>query len=137
MTETASLPAPTAADDATAPVAVGRCPHCGFVVAAHSQHAQIACPECKGRIKLAWVVGRTSEGVPCDGTCQYAWGKSCSCSCGGVNHGRGYIRVDYVPTWVRDRDRAAHAKRASAAADRVAAKRQAAADRIAERQEAD
>ena len=35
------------------------------------------------------VVG-TVTATPCDERCFYAEGPQCSCSCGGINHGKGH-----------------------------------------------
>lgn len=48
------------------------------------------CPSCRSdRVEVRLIKGNYVEDKPCDGRCMNAIGPSCSCSCGGKNHGRG------------------------------------------------
>lgn len=54
------------------------------------KHAWIRC-EC-GRSLTNWrAVTGTPNDTPCDARCTNAIGPSCDCSCGGKNHGGGYL----------------------------------------------
>ena len=45
-----------------------------------------------------------NETTKCDDRCMYAKGWDCTCSCGGANHGRGYIeRIESEWPQIRDR----------------------------------
>jgi hypothetical protein len=110
--------------------AIGACPGCGFVLA-DTEQTRRRCPSCDTAVTLEWVYGQYSE-VPCDGRCMGATRRMCECSCGGVNHGRGYLNVQMVPQWVRERDAARHQdKAARAEARRQAEQEQRNADRDA------
>lgn len=115
--------------------AIGPCPDCGYVIAS-TETTQVTCPACTARVALTWVVGAHNERMPCDSRCQYAVRDHCSCQCGGDNHGAGYIQVDVVPAWVRQRDADRHtakvAARAAKAAAEKARRRDVRADLIAE-----
>lgn len=51
------------------------------------------CPECGGhRFDGGPVDGHLSDGVKCDARCQFARRNDCECSCGGANHGRGWVQ---------------------------------------------
>ena len=97
--------------------AVGVCPGCGYGMA-DTQTTHRACPSCGAAVVLAWVLGERSD-EPCDGRCINAVGPSCSCACGGANHGSIYL--EFVPQWVRERD----AKRHQDKTDRAEAQRRA------------
>jgi hypothetical protein len=92
--------------------AVGSCLSCGAGIATDDQTAgtRASCPRCGTMATLAYVFGEHSE-TPCDGSCMAAIGKICSCSCGGVNHGRWNVAIELVPVWEQDQARAAQAKR--------------------------
>jgi hypothetical protein len=59
------------------------------------------CPEHGRTFMLKAVQGTYSETVKCDSRCQNAKGHTCTCACGGLNHGRGYATtakpVEYTP----------------------------------------
>lgn len=113
---------------ATATHALGTCPACGFVLASASVGDRNTCPDCGAHVELKWVHGGLSD-YPCDHRCMYATRADCECSCGGENHGAGYLmKIHYVPAWVRTRDAKRHAdKQARRQAKQDAAR--AAADR--------
>lgn len=46
------------------------------------------------------VVG-TVTATPCDERCFYAEGPQCSCSCGGINHGKGHHSAGILFTFSR------------------------------------
>jgi len=85
-------------------VAVGSCTKCGFVLSFEQKHVRVECPRCGNRVTVMTVAGNFSTGIVCNADCQFATGHDCDCSCGGENHGRGYIEINSVPMWVRDRD---------------------------------
>lgn len=86
----------------------GTCLACGFVNASKEGATRRKCEGCGASVTLTFVSGEVNGAIPCDGACQYAVGKWCSCSCGGANHRRGYI-APTVPIWVRERDTQRHA----------------------------
>lgn len=50
------------------------------------------CPKCNSlRVQSSAVVGVYTEQHICNGACVSAKGPQCSCSCGGVNHGAGWL----------------------------------------------
>lgn len=89
-------------------IAVGACGNCGYGIAL-TTGTRTTCPNCTEKVALRWVAGTHNKQIPCDWTCQYARSNRCSCSCGGANHGAGYIQVDMVPSFIRQRDAEAHA----------------------------
>ncbi|MFI7608470.1 hypothetical protein ACIBTV_25420 [Micromonospora sp. NPDC049366] len=102
-------------------IAAGTCRECGFVNATYDVEV-MRCGGCDTRVRLTYVQGSHNAAQPCDSRCQYATGPVCSCACGGDNHRAGYIHVDLVPVWVRERDRARHtAKQAQAEQRRLTA----------------
>jgi hypothetical protein len=103
--------------------AAGTCLACGFVNATTDPTTVTSCTGCGERVVLTWVRGVTNKRVPCDDRCQYAIGSYCSCACGGRNHRAGYIHVDLVPAYIRERDAMRHADRLSRAAAKAAATR--------------
>jgi DNA-directed RNA polymerase subunit RPC12/RpoP len=106
---------------------VGSCGECGAGIATDGAAADTVtkCPQCGARVRLSMVYGERSS-IPCDGRCMGAVGPSCSCACGGDNHGGWNMRIELVPVWDRDRARAAQERRRA----EHAARRQAKADRI-------
>jgi hypothetical protein len=110
----------------------GTCLACGFVNATTDPATVTACTGCGERVVLTWVRGVTNKRVPCDDRCQYAIGSYCSCACGGRNHRAGYIHVDLVPAYIRERDAKRHADRLARAASKAAATRAAHATAMAE-----
>lgn len=57
---------------------------------ASGRYARLVCPECGGPAR-GERLHATTNGDPCDGRCMSAVGPSCSCGCGGVNHGRLWL----------------------------------------------
>lgn len=112
----------------TTKIAAGTCTACGFVNATTEHVTAMTCGGCRKPVKISYVVGQHNDRVPCDGACQYAVGRVCSCACGGVNHRAGYIHVDLVPVWVRDRDAKRHAAKAERAEAKAARQRECAAE---------
>lgn len=108
--------------------AIGSCGACGAGIATDSDQTRGKCPHCGARVRLHLVYGEHSD-IPCDSRCMGAVGPSCSCGCGGANHGRWFIRIEMVPVFERDQARAAQAKRTTGHAARRDAKR--AAERAA------
>lgn len=50
------------------------------------------CPQCKSfPARFKPIKGVYNENHRCDDRCLYARGPECTCSCGGMNHGRGYL----------------------------------------------
>ena len=54
------------------------------------------CPD-HGRYPLQPLYGEVSMTRACDARCMGARGPSCSCSCGGANHGAGFVAGAYAP----------------------------------------
>jgi hypothetical protein len=101
-------------------IATGRCQSCGAGVASRTSGVSaLTCPVCSTAVRIVRVEGSLNDRQPCDSRCQYAAGPSCSCSCGGENHGAGYIEA---PELFRERDTARYAKRVAAEAAEGAAK---------------
>lgn len=51
----------------------------------------LPCGHTETQAEVATVVSTYSAALPCDGSCVYGRGASCECSCGGSNHGIGWI----------------------------------------------
>lgn len=49
-----------------------------------------SCPEHRSIGRSFVIEGRVAEWVRCDGRCTAARSATCSCSCGGTNHGSAY-----------------------------------------------
>lgn len=47
------------------------------------------CPDCGQQVRVERLIAVTTEGV-CDGRCMGAYEPSCSCPCGGENHGKHF-----------------------------------------------
>jgi predicted RNA-binding Zn-ribbon protein involved in translation (DUF1610 family) len=108
--------------------AVGRCPNCGFGIAAMGA-TSISCPNCGERVRLRFVAVLAWNGNQlCDDRCMYATSNTCSCRCDGENHGAGYLGIDTVPQWVRERDAKAAEQRKRRAEERKAREAKKAAD---------
>jgi hypothetical protein len=92
--------------------AIGSCSKCGAGIAFEgvSEGSRVTCHNCGESVKLSYVLGNKS-GYICDALCMGAVGKYCSCSCGGQNHGRYYLPIEFVPVWDRDKAKAAQTKR--------------------------
>ncbi len=110
--------------------AIGACPKCGHVnVDLGSTYVKCGGAGCTEKVRLRWITG-TFTGSECDDTCMYARGRSCDCSCGGWNHGSGWI-FGQRPTVEVERHRArvrrehaeTVAKRERRQADKAAAAR--------------
>ena len=101
------------------PTRVGSCVACGQVYATRTPPGRPQRCSCGGRIHLAAVTGHKSHGRACGDECLYARTRRCTCSCGGGNHGAGYLDGDNVPDWVRTQDAERHAQTRSARADRA------------------
>ena len=61
----------------------------GTVENATGRYAMIECPQCRRNIR-GERLHATQNAEPCHGACISAYGPSCSCGCGGTNHGRLY-----------------------------------------------
>src|SRR5512146_276234 len=57
------------------------------------------CPNGHKMFRLQQIEGTYSEDFKCDSRCLNAKGRKCTCSCGGMNHGRGHA-VKVVPVQV-------------------------------------
>lgn len=78
------------------------------------------CPECGNTVKLDRLVAVTTMDV-CDSRCMGAVGPSCSCGCGGTNHGRAF-----GPTATHyETEKAVNAYRATVAKKKAAAEKRA------------
>ncbi|MEV7123969.1 hypothetical protein [Kitasatospora griseola] len=66
---------------------LARCSDCARPV--RSEEAAPACPEC-GRTLRGERLFAVTRDESCDGRCMNAFGPSCSCSCGGENHGKSF-----------------------------------------------
>lgn len=75
-------------DGGAVPVFLGRCEH-GH---ASRAHAAIWRCHCGAQVAGAPIEGHTSK-RRCDARCEYAVGPSCSCTCGGRNHGAGLALI--------------------------------------------
>ena len=68
---------------------VGKCGPCGRPVSgtagAAGDRVSLACPDCAGTVAGERVYGTLSR-MECAGACMSAYGPSCECACGGVNH---------------------------------------------------
>lgn len=120
---------------------LGPCPTCrqGMAVdrdTAHEAYTRTitaTCTGCGAQAVLHALKGIYNGSEPCDGACMSAIGPNCSCSCGGDNHGAGFISpVGFRAQWVTEAD----ARRIAAAKAREATKRQAEQDRLRAAREA-
>lgn len=111
----------------------GACGECGFVNVVDGERRTMRCGGCGQKVWLTYVQATYNGQQPCDDRCQYAVSPWCSCSCGGQNHRAGYIRVDLVPVWVRERDRRRHEAKRQRAAQKAQAQRQARQEKAAAR----
>lgn len=63
------------------------------------------CPNRHKVFRLNQIKGTYSEKFKCNATCQNAKGDECTCSCGGMNHGRGHaipiMTLDVAPAKVK------------------------------------
>ena len=68
---------------------VGKCNPCGRPVSGTvdgaGDRAGLACPDCGATVNGERVYGTVSR-MDCAGACMSAYGPSCECACGGVNH---------------------------------------------------
>ena len=49
------------------------------------------CPHCDDEIKVTRLTAKRNDGKTCSRICMQAISSSCECSCGGSNHGRGWM----------------------------------------------
>lgn len=73
---------------------VGRCKPCKRPVRVErsvelNDRAAALCPACNQWRYVSMIRARLAPDVKCSGICRSATGPSCSCSCGGANHGKG------------------------------------------------
>ena len=76
---------------------LGRCDSCMWpiedeVADYFGDYYRVTCPQCGDAVKLERLYGYATAD-PCAGECMGAIGKSCSCSCGGRNHGGLYFET--------------------------------------------
>lgn len=84
---------------------VGQCESCGLGAASAGRNS-VPCVRCNATVRLSRVRGTYKGEIVCDSRCQFAVGPSCDCSCGGPNHGIGYV-ASYlydIPGEVVERD---------------------------------
>lgn len=105
--------------------AVGSCSKCGAGVATDGVKVDTVrqCPHCGVRVRLKLVYGEHSA-VPCNSSCMSAIRNSCSCACGGANHGAWFLPIELVPVWDQEKARKAQTKRVADHADRARQKRE-------------
>jgi hypothetical protein len=114
-------------------VFIGRCEPCNRPVRATTDlfsgdHYPVACPDC-GKFSNAQRLYGTVSKMECHGACMGAYGKTCDCACGGINHGDiwsrpGEMLADALAIYREDRaKRVAAAERASATRARQKAER--------------
>lgn len=68
---------------------IGACAPCGRGIrsaAGHGDRCTVTCPACGGDVTAERIYG-TVTAETCDPRCMGATGPSCSCACGGENHG--------------------------------------------------
>ncbi len=87
----------------TAGHVIGGCSGCGIGIGLSTSDAggrdvDVVCPGCALIVRLTMVAGTLTTDV-CDGRCMGAIGPACSCTCGGANHGAGWI-TRILPTYV-------------------------------------
>lgn len=75
---------------------VGRCTPCNYPVAVEHEdfsgdYLTVACPECGQVVIVERIYGTVTTEHVCDDSCQAAIGVKCVCSCGGWNHGIGFL----------------------------------------------
>lgn len=122
--------------EAKSAIWLGQCDNCGGRVAAANPDRTMAgvkrlCPVCDAIVDLAIVTGKYSAKVPCNDACQFAFVRTCTCNCGGDNHGIGYIDAATVPARIRRRDALHHARVLSARERTLAMRREAVALKVA------
>lgn len=114
-------------------VFIGRCDPCDRPVRATTDlftgdHYSAACPDCHKFRDLQRLYGTVSK-MECHGACMGAYGKTCDCACGGINHGDiwsqpGVMLADALAAYRADRaKRVAAAEKASATRARQKAAR--------------
>ena len=113
---------------------VGVCDHCDRPIAVEDTTVQgdflrTVCPECSTSVKLERLWGTLVTDIACHGACQGATGPQCDCSCGGENHGAGFVVGRGFDTESNiAKFRASRAKRAATVAAKKEAKAQAVRD---------
>lgn len=106
---------------------IGTCTPCVYPVRIIDESvvgdvARVNCPGCRQVLKLERLYGTKTLDL-CDPRCMGATGPSCSCACGGTNHGGNYtLRDGEITASALAEYRAQVAKREDAAAKRAAAK---------------
>lgn len=98
------------------PYWLGVCKSCVRPIRIHDEHrtgdhVTYTCPECGNAVSLERLYG-TVNAMECDPRCMGAAGPSCSCSCGGVNHGgawqeTGEILADALARYRAEQERKA------------------------------
>lgn len=78
-----------------------RCRDCLSIATAEDYKPAAICSHCDGRLSYMGRVQRarlvvTEDVCKCDGRCTFARGPSCDCSCGGANHGAGWIGGGFI-----------------------------------------
>lgn len=68
----------------------GRCDNCVYPIIRELPNCvidttQVACPECGQNVKVVRLYGVYND-TNCDDRCQYAYGPTCLCACGGAYH---------------------------------------------------
>jgi hypothetical protein len=118
-------------------VFIGRCEPCNRPVRVTTDlftgdHYSAPCPDCHKFRDLQRLYGTVSK-MECHGACMGAYGKTCDCACGGINHGDiwsqpGEMLADALRFYREDRARRVEAaERAAATRARQKAERQHAA----------
>lgn len=108
---------------------LGACRTCTRPVRASDPYAlgrytTLACRDCGQPVRGERLYA-TVTAQPCHGACMGAWGPSCSCGCGGLNHGRLYEQRGEATESAVAAYRAAIAKQEAEAARRAQARRRA------------
>ena len=80
-------------NNATHSAYIGRCSVCRAIRRVtitgrmHGSWVDCVVPGCAGKVDVARIRGIVDASVKCDGRCTHARGQSCTCECGGANHG--------------------------------------------------
>ena len=111
------------------PVFLGTCTPCLRPNRVRSEEARgdvltAACPDCGAPTQLERLYGTVTQ-MECASACMGASGPSCSCGCGGINHGGAFSESGEMLAGALQRYRDAQAKRAAAATERAAARQRA------------
>ena len=111
------------------PVFLGTCKPCLRPNRVRSEEARgdvltAACPDCGTPVQLERLYGTVTQ-MECASACMGASGPSCSCGCGGINHGGAFSESGEMLASALQRYRDAQAKRAAAATERATARQRA------------